>query len=217
MSRTWFQQLSRKVFGSAESRTPIRRPQRSALRIESLEDRTMPAVDLNYLATHLDTYLGTVSASIAQIDPSNPLPVTGSTLTELLAGHNPIDAVRPGLKATIKNSTPGSLKGDLVAFLTQQGLIASPNDVSVTPNNPDPALATKLTIDLHLKQDAASKPTADFTTDFGLGLPAVPLLVTSDNDAAVRLGYEYTHLNFDIQTVNNVSTFTPHALSSRTN
>jgi Ca2+-binding RTX toxin-like protein len=192
----------RRLFGSSPRTT---RPARTALGVEALEVRAVPAVDLTAAAAQLDTYLTAVSASVGKIDPSNPLPVTGQTLQSLLTGHNPVDDFRTGLVAAIKNSTPAHLQADLMAFLAKPGFTGS--SASVTADTPDPAQAHTLAIDLHVKRAAA----ATFATDFHLGLPAVPLLITSKGDAKIQLGYDYQDLKFTIQAGNNKTTLTPDA------
>jgi hypothetical protein len=189
----WFRRLR-------TSSRPARRT--VTLGIERLEAREVPAVDFTVLTNGVAAHLITLAGSLPQIDTANKLPVTGSTLATLINGHNPIDTLRQDLVSALQSATVANVQSKLANTLMQAGLISSASDVSVTQETDAQNNVVGLVLDLHVKQDAASKPLPDFTTDFGLGLAAVPLLVTSHNDAAVRLGYEYADLKFGVHNTN---------------
>jgi Ca2+-binding RTX toxin-like protein len=185
---------------------PVPARLRRRLLVEPLENRTLPSVDFLALGTGLNTRLNTLKADVQTIDSVNALPVVGQPLsaapgatgivgsfqTKLInaikgpgdAQQNIFDTLGPNGKGLNilgdTDSVPGITKAD-VGFVLSNGN----NDVTIT---------------LHLLKDPQTGP-AD-QTNFGIGLPGVPLFFGNKGDAVVHTGYEFKSLVFGVHNSN---------------
>jgi hypothetical protein len=175
---------------------PSRRRSRRPL-LERLEDRLAPTVDFMALATGLNQDLATLNTQLATIDSSNALPVVNKPLPQIPSAANLVASFQSTLFNTLKNANNTNAKQNLETNLGAL-LVGSAGVVFEGPSV-DP---TGVTITLHLAQPWQNA-TPDHT-QFGLGLPGIPLLITSPNDTAVQVGFDYGTLKFG---VHNTSQF----------
>jgi hypothetical protein len=178
------------------SRKPLQRslPSRHRSRrplLERLEDRLAPAVDLMALATGLNQDLNTLNTQLATIDSNNALPVVGRPLPQIPSAANLVASFQSTLFNTLKNSTNTNVQQNLETNLG--ALLVGSAGVDFKGPSVDP---TGVTITLHLAQPWQNA-TPDHTK-FGLGLPGIPLLVTSPSDTTVQVGFDYGKLVFGI-------------------
>jgi Ca2+-binding RTX toxin-like protein len=147
------------------------------------------------LCAGLNTQLHALSAQLTTDDGSNALPVVNLNLHQVLnqipQDANLVASFQTPLTKTLTD--PQVTLSNLVQKLTSNLGALLVGQVGLTSTGPaaDP---TGVTISLHL----ASQNATSTHTNFGLGLPSIPLLITSPNDTAVQVGFDYSNFVFGI-------------------
>jgi hypothetical protein len=203
MAANWLTKIARRLGYSTSRRQRRASARRRPLTFEALETRITPAINYANIITGLKTDLGHLQADLLQVDAKNALPVVcqpladlppvaavvGDIKTPLLWALSTLEQFKiedaAGIRTNLYNALgPG---GSNVLGDTNKDNKITSDDVSVTVNGDDLAVSVRI---------HETKTTA---TDFGLGLPGVPLKIFSKGDSNVQTTVDYQNFSFSIK------------------
>jgi Ca2+-binding RTX toxin-like protein len=183
---------------------------RRRLAVEVLEDRLAPAaIDFAAMAAGLDQSLNTVKSDLAGVDAINVLPIVNRPLANV-PGVNGSSGIIAGFQTTLVNAVNAG--GDVQQAIFQSLGPGSPLNVLGSTDD-DPQITKQdvgfqldadqngVTIMLHMVRNVQDAHPGH--TDFGLGLPGVPLVIATKGDTEVRVGYDLGNLVFGVHGTNH--------------
>lgn len=189
---------------STSARKPIRRVSKEIFRprIESLENRVAPAVDLVLIAEKIDSFLLRVETKLNNIDNvANKIPIIDKAFRDIPEVKEKIGEVRAALKNAVKTADPAKL-GQTIKQTIFTGIGPRSNlnilgdtndngvdldDINFTQLDGD---AFTIQLDLHKSFSVGTKQ------KFGLGLSGMPFEVSGDPSVQLEIDLSYQDLTF---------------------
>ncbi len=178
---------------------PITRPPaHTRLRIESLEDRVVPAIDTSTLFNQLGSRLTDVGSGLTSAlnQAKTTLPIINQPLSSIASSvQNAISVMDYQILSLAKSlglfSALNSGAATTAAQTIQSALSGVAQNVTVSDLNP---AAGNVTVSMDLVKTFATSQ----AFNFGTGLPGIPFQINANGDVRLTGTFRYDHLTFGL-------------------